>query len=469
MIDPHDSRAKRFHNAERFVDIARPDGRREAVRRVVGDANCFRFPLEGNHGSDRTKNFFASDTRAVIHVIEDRRLDVVALAELLWASAADGYFGFLLANFEVGADAVVLLLAHQRPHLCFAIEWRAQLDALGLLRHGFDEFCIDFLFHQDAAARGTNFTLIDKDAEESAIDGSFPIRAIKENIRRLAAKLERDALKRVRSALDDDFAHGGAARECDFVHTGMRYQRSSRRFSEAVDNVHHAWRQPNFCKPVGDFHHGERRLLGRLEHAGASRGDRRSELPGSHDQRIVPGNNLASDSHRFTQSETQRIRGHGIDVPQNFVRQTGIIFETSCGIGDVVLRFDNGLAGIAAFQLGELRGVRANFLSQLVKKAATLGSAGLRPRAGIKRGARCLHGLVDVRGRSRSNVRDHFFGRRIVNGKHLAGRTLDPLPIDIVLIGSNDCFRTARHHCLPNSLQSAGAAPASFRAALRLP
>src|SRR5439155_9216703 len=244
-------------------------------------------------------------------------------------------------NFEVGADAVVLLLAHHRPHFRFAFQRSAQLDALGVFRHGFNEFRIDFLFHEDAAARGADFALIDEYAEERAVDGSFPVCALKENVWRLAAELEGDALEGVRRALDNDLANCGAAGERDFVHAGMRNQCGSRRFAKPVDNVDDARWQAQFLKPAGDFHHAERRLLGRLQDAGAARGDGGSELPGSHHKRIVPRNDLAGYADRLTQSETQGIRRNRIDVTQNFVREAGVIFETGRGVGDVVFRFDD--------------------------------------------------------------------------------------------------------------------------------
>src|SRR2546426_6588823 len=470
VIDPDDAGAQGLYDAESFVNVAGPDRRRKSVRRVVGDANGIWFAFEGNHGSDGAEDFFAGDARRVIDVVENCRLDVVALAKLFGASAADGYFRFFLAEFEVGADAVVLLSADQRTHFCFAIEGSTQLDALGFFRHGVDEFRINFLLDEDAAASGANFSLVDEDSEKRAVNGGFPIRAVEENVGRLAAKLERDALESVRSALDDDFSDGGAAREGDFVHTGMCDKRSARGFAKPVDNIDDPGRQAQLFKPAGDFHHGERRLLGRLEDAGATGGDGGSELPGSHHQRIVPGNDLSGDAYRLAQSKTQGIRRYRIDVAENFIGEAGIVFETGCSVGDVVFCFHDGLAGIAAFQLGKRRGVRANFFRQFVEKAAAVGGAGLTPRAGIKRGARSFHGVIDIRCGARRNVRDHFFGGGIVDRKHLARRTLDPLPIDVVLISSNDRFHTAGHNCLPNSVHNTGAgAAANFRAALRLP
>jgi len=106
------------------------------------------------------------------------------------------------ANFEIGTDAVVLLFADQWTHLRFALQRRAQLDALGFFRHGFHKLWIDFLLDENAAACRTNFALIDEDSEERAVNGRFPIRAIEKDIGRFASKLERDALERVRGTLD---------------------------------------------------------------------------------------------------------------------------------------------------------------------------------------------------------------------------------------------------------------------------
>ena len=68
---------------------------------------------------------------------------------------------------------------------------------LGLLGHGIDKFRVDRLLHQNAAAGRTDFALIDEDAEERAVDGGFEIGVGEENVGRLAAEFERDALHRV--------------------------------------------------------------------------------------------------------------------------------------------------------------------------------------------------------------------------------------------------------------------------------
>ena len=70
------------------------------VGRIVGDLHRVFFVFERNHRGDWAEDFFAGDAGAVVDVVEDGRLDVVALGELLGASAADSDLGFFLADLH---------------------------------------------------------------------------------------------------------------------------------------------------------------------------------------------------------------------------------------------------------------------------------------------------------------------------------------------------------------------------------
>src|SRR5438270_164560 len=83
--------------------------------------------------------------------------------------------GLLLADFLVGAHAVILLLADYRTHLRIAIKRSAELDLLGLLSHRVNKFLVDRLLHKNSTARGANFALVDKNSEQRAINGGFEI------------------------------------------------------------------------------------------------------------------------------------------------------------------------------------------------------------------------------------------------------------------------------------------------------
>src|ERR1700730_447459 len=147
VIDPDDAGTQRLYDAESLVDVASPHCRREAIGRVVGDAYRVGFTVERNHRCDRTENLFTRDSRAVFYVVENGRLQVIAFVELLWPAASNRDLGFLLANLEIGADTVVLFLADERTHFGFAVERRAKPDALGLFRHGFNEFGINLFLN----------------------------------------------------------------------------------------------------------------------------------------------------------------------------------------------------------------------------------------------------------------------------------------------------------------------------------
>jgi len=94
VIYPHDAGAQRLYYAERFVDVARPDSRSQAVGSIVGDSDCIRFSIERNYRGNRTEDFFACDAGSVVDVVENRGLQVIALSELLRPAAADGDFCF---------------------------------------------------------------------------------------------------------------------------------------------------------------------------------------------------------------------------------------------------------------------------------------------------------------------------------------------------------------------------------------
>ena len=241
----------------------------------------------------------------------------------------------------------------------------AQLDALRFFRHGFDKLRVNFLFHQNAAACRAHFTLIDEHAEERAVHGGFPIRAIEENIWRFAAQLQGHTLQGVRGALDDQFADGRAAGERDLIHAGMRDQRGTAGLAKAIHDIDDAGRQAHVFEPACKFKRRQRSLLRGLEHARAARRERRRQLPCGHQQRKIPGNDLSRNADGLAQREAQRIGRHGIHVAHNFVRQAAVIFKAGGHIRDVEFGFHNGLAGVARFQFRKHGGVLSDFFREL--------------------------------------------------------------------------------------------------------
>ena len=190
-------------------------------------------------------------------------------------------------------------------------------------------------------------------------------------------------------------------------------------------------------------------MLCGLEYAGATSGDGGGKLPSGHKQRIVPGNNLAGDANRFAHGEAEGVGGHRIHVAGDFVGEAAVILEASCDVGDVEFRFDDGLAGVAAFQFGELRGVLADFFGKSEENAAAILRRGSGPGAGIKCGAGGLDGFVGVFGVRGGDLGYYFFGGGIVDGERFAGGATDPLAVDVVQISPNAGFGDAGHDLTP--------------------
>src|SRR5436309_579383 len=71
VVDPDDAGAQPAHGAHRLEEIARPDGRGEAVVGVVGDAVRFLLVVERDDRHHRTEYLLARDGGGVVDVVED--------------------------------------------------------------------------------------------------------------------------------------------------------------------------------------------------------------------------------------------------------------------------------------------------------------------------------------------------------------------------------------------------------------
>ena len=148
-------------------------------------------------------------------------------------------------------------------------------------------------------------------------------------------------------------------------------------------------------------------------------------------KRIIPGNDLPGNSHRLTQGKTQRIVGNRVDVAEDFGGKAAVIFEASGGIVDIEFRFDDRLATVARFELGQSADSFRMRSESLKSKTSAILRGHLRPWAGIESGTRGLSGAIDIRCIGVRNLGDDLFGRRIVNREPGSARCFDPLAIDV--------------------------------------
>ena len=172
------------------------------------------------------------------------------------------------------------------------------------------------------------------------------------------------------------------------------------RIAVARDDVEHTRRQARLLGDLGEEQRRERGEFGGLQHHRIAEGQRRRHLPGEHQERKVPGNDLTDDAHRLIVGELALLQ----------LRPAGMVIEMARRQRHVeITRLTDRLAIVEAFDDSEETGMALDETGQRIKMtraamAAEPGPAGLRL-------ARRLHRRVDIARRSFRQLRQHFAGR----------------------------------------------------------
>ena len=213
----------------------------------------------------------------------------------------------------------------------------------------------------------------------------------------------------------------------------MRDERGARAFTSSRHDVDDARRQPGVGEAPGELEDRDGRLFRRLEDDRAARAERRRDLPGRHQQRVVPRNDLRDDADRLAQREDHRVVGHGHDIAVNLGRHARVVLEARRGIRDVALRFDDGLAARERFERRELVGAIAQRPGDAQQDAAALVRRRVPPRA-VERLARRGDRRVDIFSAGVGRRRDNLARGGIDHVDRVRAACADELPVDKQLI-----------------------------------
>jgi hypothetical protein len=274
-----------------------------------------------------------------------------------------------------------------------------------------------------------DLALVDEDPEESAVHRRLEVGVGEEDVRRLPPQLQAHLLEGVRGGAQDGLADLEAARERDLVHVAMRHQRSARGLPEAGDDVHHSGWDAAVREGPGQAEESQRRLLRGLDHARAARAEGGRDLPGGHEQRVVPGNDLPGHAHRLLEGEGQRVVGNGQDFTVDLGGQAAVVLEAGGGVVDIELRLDDRLAGVQGLQLGELGASGADGLRDAEEDAATLLGGGIAPAA-FERGPRRADRPIHVFRPRIRHLGDDLVRGRVADFQGAARGRCDPLSPD---------------------------------------
>jgi ParB family chromosome partitioning protein len=138
-----------------------------------------------------------------------------------------------------------------------------------------------------------------------SMNAARPHDVFEEDVRRLAAQFHGGRNDVLGGACMMCAPTGGAG-EGDLGDALAGGQRFAGFAAEALDDVQHArWQQVG--DQLGEHHDRQRRLFGRLEHHAVAGGQGRGELPGGHQQREVPRDDLPDHAQRLVE-----VIGHGV-------------------------------------------------------------------------------------------------------------------------------------------------------------
>src|SRR5262249_44159875 len=142
---------------------------------------------------DRTEDLLAEDRHLRRDVGEDGRLEEIAFArsDVGARTARNERGAFLLRHLDVAEIVVELFLRRDGAEPRARVEGIAAGHLLRARRYLLDELVLDGLVDEQPRSGGAHFPLAVEDARRRAAHRGLEIRVRKNNVRRLAAELQR--------------------------------------------------------------------------------------------------------------------------------------------------------------------------------------------------------------------------------------------------------------------------------------
>ena len=135
------------------------------------------------------------------------------------------------------------------------------------------------------------------------------------------------SLEGVGGGLLDDLGRVDVPGEGDLVDVGMRHEGRAGGLAHPVEDVDDPGREARLAGQLGHAQGRQRRLLGRLHHDRVAAGQGGAPLPGQHQEREVPGDDLADHADRLTQGVREEAAADRDRPPLDLVRPAGVVSE----------------------------------------------------------------------------------------------------------------------------------------------
>ncbi len=424
----HAGAETRCHPLRPFA-VARLDIGREAVIRVVGDRDRLLFRIEGNDRKHRSEHFLARDPHGIVDIGEDRRPDEISGLEAFRLAGAAGQERRALGNarFDQRLHPLELNMADERADMGAILrriaDPRLHADAPG----DFHDLVIGAALDEHACRGITGLAGI-VEAFENA--GGHPLLDIgigKDDVRRLSAEFERNALDRIGGVLADGDTRPRRTGEGHHVDVLVLRQRSPGMDAVAIDEVEDAGRKARLFDHLGVEHGVQRREFAGFQDAGAAGRKRRDDLERDLVDRPVPRRDETADADRLTQERVA-------------VRQLFLEFQALQGIDEALKMTDAHIRLLLAAHRSRRTefgrdGVGHFIVTPLVDREQLFEQRQpfLDARPAIA--CECLLGgcnrPVDVGSGAERDNRYRLLGRRIEHQKIVLRGRLNPFAVDV--------------------------------------
>ena len=254
---------------------------------------------------------------------------------------------------------------------------------------------------------------------------------VEHHVGRLAAALELDALHVRLARVDEeqlpDLARAG---EGELVDVQVAAERLAGGLAEAGEDVEHAVRDARLGGQLGERERDDRRLLRGLEDDRVARRQRRAELPGRHQQRVVPRHDQPDHADRLARDERERRRSRRPDLAVDLVDRLGEVAEVGRRAVDLALRAADRLAHVERDHQREPVAVALDQVGQPQEDGAARARREPRPRAGLEGAPGHRDRAVDVLGVAGRDVEQRLAGERADAREGRARRGVGELPVD---------------------------------------
>lgn len=316
----------------------------QTVDGLVRNADGLLLILELLNRANGAKDLLLDDLHVLVDIGEDRRLDEVALVAM--AGTAGQHLGAgLLTVLNVAHDPVKLQLRHLRALEGVGLEGVADLVGQRALLEALQELVVDRLVDQNARAGAAALAVVEVDTKVDPRDGVVNVGIREDNVGRLATQLQGNLLQvALGRGLQDAPANQGRAGEGDLIDVHVVRDGSTGDLAETREDVDHTRREAGLLDQLGGIQTRQRRLLGRLQHDGVTGRNGRTNLPGPHEQREVPRNDLTANADGFM-TRVGQVVGIGVDgLANNLVGPASVVAQAAGRVEHVALGLGQRLA-----------------------------------------------------------------------------------------------------------------------------